>query len=301
MDLKQFRRAGFVLTLVKEAGISWNNNNAMRMAAAVSYYSIFSLSPVFVLAIAVASLWFGREAATGQLYGQLGQWVGSEGARTIESILASSQIGNSNLWATLAGVFTLLFGATGAFTELKSDLNLIWKCEARPVMGWRAFLKDRFLSLVMVFCTGALLILSLGLSAVTAAAGSQFDNWLGVSTSKLSFMSGPISFFIMTLLFALIFKILPEVELKWREVAVGAAATSLLFSLGKMLFGLYLGRSAISSIYGASGSLVVVMIWIYYSALILFFGAELTRAYANAKASGTQKVSVTYRNRGSDR
>ena len=268
------------LQVVREAAINWNKDNVLRLGAAVSYYTVFSLGPLFIISIGIASVFFGEQAARGELSSQLEHLVGKGGGDAIEEILASSGKHSAGIVASLIGIAILLFGATSVFTELKADLNLIWKCEAKRVLGIRGFFKDRLLSFAMVLSIGFLLLVSLILSAVIAAAGEKLSRLFHVSISWLHLVSDGASFVLITILFALIFKVLPDTEVEWKDVWVGGAITSFLFVIGKFLIGLYLGQSAVASAYGASGSLVVILIWTYYSSLILFFGAELTRSYS---------------------
>jgi membrane protein len=274
-----------LLKLITAAASEWSADNALRLGAAVSYYTVFSLGPVLVLSIQIAALCFGEQAARGELAGQLSQLVGADGAQAVEAMLAHARKPASGALPSILGLIVLLFGATGAFVELQSALDSIWKAAARPAAGIRGFVVNRLLSFAMVLSIGFLLLVSLVLSTVLTALGQYFEHLFGASLTWLHLISSGITFVLITVLFALIFKILPNVRLEWRDVWVGAALTSLLFSVGKFLIGLYLGRSALSSAYGASASLVIVMLWTYYSSLILFYGAEFTKAFARQYGS----------------
>jgi membrane protein len=277
-------KPGFFRTLrdlVMETFSEWNKDNASRLAAALSYYTIFSVAPLLIIAIAVAGLVFGRKAATEQLVGEIRDLVGNDGAQVIQSILQNASKTTSGILATCIGVVTLLVGASGAFGQLQDSLNTIWEVRPKAGRGVKGVLRDRALSFSMVLFIGFLLMVSLLLSAFLSGIGKYLADLLPMSSVVLQGMNFGISLGVTTFLFALIFKVLPDAYIRWRDVWVGSAVTALLFSLGRFLIGLYLGRSSVSSAYGAAGSLVVLLLWIYYSAQILFLGAEFTQVYAN--------------------
>jgi membrane protein len=265
--------------LVKEAGNGWMEDKAMRMAAAVAYYCILSTAPLVVIAIAVAGWVFGQQAAQGQLVDQMRELIGKEGADAIQAMLVHAAHPATSIAATVIGSLVLLFGASSVFIELQDSLNTIWEVTAKPGRTLWTLVKDRFLSFAMILAIGFLLLVSLLISAALAAVVqiTGMTN-VGIIGHTLSFL---VSFVVITLLFALIFKVLPDAKISWADVWIGSLGTALLFSLGKLLIGLYLGHSTIGSTFGAAGSLVVFVVWIYYSALILFFGAEFTKVYAN--------------------
>ncbi len=269
-----------VRDLVKETFSEWSKDKASRLAAALSYYTIFSVAPLLIIAIAVAGLVFGRKAATDQLVGEIRDLVGNDGAQVIQSILQNASKTTSGILATLIGLATLLVGASGAFGQLQDSLNTIWEVRPKAGRGVRGVLRDRFLSFSMVLFIGFLLMVTLLLSAFLSGIGKYLADLLPMSSLVLQAINFAISLGVTSFLFALIFKVLPDAYIRWRDVWVGAAVTALLFSLGRFLIGLYLGRSSISSAYGAAGSLVVLLLWIYYSAQILFLGAEFTQVYA---------------------
>ncbi len=272
--------------VLKKAGTDWLDHKAPRLAAAVAYYTILSLAPLLVIAVAVAGFVFGEKAARGGIVEQFRGMVGQSGAEAIQSMLEHAGKPGSGVWATIIGVATLLLGASGVFGELQDALNTVWDVKPRPGRGIRGILKDRLLSFGMVLCVGFLLLVTLVLSTALSA----LDNVLAGILPGLPYMMRAanmvLSFLIVTLLFAMMYKFLPDVQLRWREVWLGAAVTAGLFTLGKYLIGLYLGKAGVASPFGAAGSLVALVVWIYYSALILFFGAELTQVMAKRMGLG---------------
>ncbi len=261
--------------LFKEAWTEFKNHKAQRLGAALAYYTLFSIAPLLLIAIAIAGLVFGRSRAQSQIIGQLRTLVGEAGAKAIAGMLISAAKPKKGALAIVIGAVTLLFGAAGVFGQLKDALNTIWNVEAKPGGGILAFIKGRFLSFAMVLGVGFLLLVSLVIDAALSALSSSL--WQPVQLL--------ISFAVVTVLFAMIFRYLPDVRIEWRDVRFGAAFTSLLFVLGKFALGLYLGKRAIGSSYGAAGSLVVLLVWVYWSANILFFGAEFTQVYARSRSN----------------
>jgi membrane protein len=271
--------------LFKEAFKGWNEDNASRMAAALAYYTVFSLAPLLVICIALAGLIFGQEAAQGQIVGQIGSVVGQQSAEAIQAMIAAARAPTSSIVATIVGVATLLFGATGVFGELQQSLNTIWGVKPKPGRGLVRFLKTRFVSFAMVLGTGFILLVALVVSAAVAALGSWLGSLLPLPEAVLHLLNAVLSVGLIAILFAMIFRVLPDVEIRWRDVLVGAFVTAALFTLGKLGIGLYLGKSSIGSSYGAAGALVMILVWVYYSAQLLFFGAELTKAWAHQHGS----------------
>jgi membrane protein len=271
-------------SLFKETFSYWTEDKAPRLGAALAYYTIFSLAPLLIIAIAVAGLVFGAKAAQGSVVEQIGGLVGQRGAEAIQTILQSAHKPAIGTIVGIFGVATLLFGASGVFGELQDALNTVWHVPTRQ-MSIRQCIKDRFPCFVMVLGIGFLLMVSLLLSAALAAVGKFLGGYLPISENLLHVLSFLVSFGISTLLFAMIFKILPQTPVAWSDVWVGAVVTALLFDVGKLLIGLYLGKSSIASTYGAASSLAIVLAWLYYSAQILYFGAEFTRVYASRHGS----------------
>jgi membrane protein len=274
-----------LLNLFKLTYQDWKEDRASRLAAALAYYTIFSLAPLLVIAIAVAGFLWQRDAVEAQVMRQIQGLVGVEGATFVAELLKSAGNPAEGIVATIFGVITLLFGALGVFNELHNSLNVIWEVKPDKQEGfWRTVKKaiiDRFLSFTMVLVIGFMLLVSLVISAGLSATQELLGNTFPIPEIFLQLLNLVISIGVITILFAMIYKYLPDVEIPWRYVWLGAFVTAILFSLGKMLIGLYLGNSAVASSFGAAGSLVLLLVWIYYSAQILFFGAEFTQVYAN--------------------
>lgn len=269
--------------LLKETGQEWSEDKVPRLGAALAYYTVFSIAPLLIIAIAVAGLVFGTEAAQGSVQAQLTSFLGKDAAEAIGGMIANARKPSSGIIATILGLVTLLFGASGVFGQLKDAMNTIWGVEAKPGRGIMGIISDRFLSFTMVLGIGFMLLVSLMLSTgLDAAKGRVFGDDLGFLFQILNFV---VSFGVITLLFALMYKILPDAEIQWRDVWIGAAVTALLFTIGKFLISFYISKSAPGSTYGAAGSLILILLWIYYSAQILFFGAEFTQVYANKYGS----------------
>jgi len=274
--------------LAKDTAKSWSEDKASRLAAALSYYTIFSIAPLLVLAIAVAGLVFGRDAASNQLFGEIRGLVGDQGAQAIQAMVQSMNQKGGGILATIIGIATLLIGASGAFGQLQDALNTIWQVQPKPGLGIKGFLRTRFLSFSMVLVIGFLLLVTLVISAVLSALGQYLEGILPIPPAVMQLLNFAISFGVTALLFTLIYKVLPDVTVRWRDVWIGGFVTAFLFSIGRYLIGLYLGRGSVSSAYGAAGSLVLILIWIYYSAQILFFGAEFTKVFAKRYGSPIQ-------------
>jgi membrane protein len=275
-----------IFTLLKETVDEWNKDKVSRLAAALAYYTVFSLSPLLIIAIAIAGAIFGEEAARGEIVGQIQGLVGKDGAEFIQTAIESAakpQEGGG--LASAISVVVLLFGASGVFVELQDALNTIWEVKPNPKAGAGAFIRTRFLSFSMVLGIGFLLLVSLLLSAGLSGVVSYLGALFPVISSLLQVANFVLGFIITTILFGLIYKFLPDVKITWKDVLIGAAITSLLFSIGRFGLGLYLGNSSFGSTYGAAGSLVIILAWVYYAAQILFFGAEFTQVYARRYGS----------------
>lgn len=267
--------------LFKDTIAEWNEDNVPLLAAALAYYTIFSLAPLLIIAIAIVGAVFGEEAARGEIVRQIQGLVGVEGAKFIQSMVQNaSQPGSGGTVATVISTLVLLFGASGVFGQLQTALNTIWEVKPKPGRAIKSFLQSRFLSFAMVLVIGFLLLVSLVLSAILIGISSYFSGFFPEFVILGRLLNFILSFAVITLLFASIYKFLPDVEVPWRNLWVGAGVTALLFNIGKFLIGLYLGNSSVGSTYGAAGSLVVVLIWIFYSAQILLFGAEFTQVYS---------------------
>ena len=267
--------------LMKDAASDWSRDRAPRLGAALAYYTVFSLVPFLVVVIAVIGLVFGEVAAQSAILSQIAELVGEQTAAAIKDMIQRADQPSTGLFATAVAVATLLIGASGVFGQLQDALNTVWGVEPKEGRGVWGFIKDRFLSFVAVLGTGFLLLVSLILSSALSALGKWFNGLLPLPEIVLQVMNFAVSFVIITGLFALIFKVLPDAKVAWRDVWIGAALTSALFTIGKFALGVYLGKSNVASAYGAAGSLVLVLLWVYYSAQILLYGAEFTQVYAN--------------------
>jgi membrane protein len=285
------RRLGTVLS---KAANAWMDDHAQSMGAALSYYTVFSIAPLLLIAISVAGLVFGQDAAQGAVVDQLQGLIGQNGAQAIQDLLKNVSKPSSGILATVTGVVVLVIGATSVFAELQDDLNRIWQVPTKQkVSSWWAFLRTRLLSIGMIFAMGFMLLVSL-------AASAAFDAFASWSTSALVGWEGlahgvnfVVSFVLTTALFAMIYRFMPQATIEWRDVGIGALVTAFLFSIGKFLIGLYIGKSALASGFGAAGSLAVLLAWVYYSAQIFLFGAEFTWAYAHAFGSRQDEAADT--------
>lgn len=276
--------------LLKSTAMQWSKDKAPRMGAALAYYTIFSLAPLLIISIAIAGFIFGREAARGAIVGQIQGLIGTESGRAVQAMLQSAQKPAHGILATIIGIVALLLGATGVFAEIQDALNTIWSA-GRPSRGgiWYV-VRARFLSFGMVLVIGFLLLVSLLLSTALAAVSKYLGDFLPAAAGLLHLVDFLISFLVITVLFATIFKVLPDVKIAWADVWAGAGLTAFLFTLGKFLIGFYIGKTISTSVYGAAGSLVIMVAWIYYSGLILYFGAEFTNIYC--REHGSQKAAV---------
>jgi membrane protein len=267
--------------LLYATAMQWSADNVPRLGAALAFYSVLSIAPLLLISLAGAALIFGQEAASGHIVDQIRGVVGTEGAEAIQDMLNNARKPRAGTVAALIGFATLLFAASGVFGELQGGMNTIWKVQPKPDRGIVGFLKDRFFSFAMVLGTGFLLLTSLILSTAIAAMSGYIVGVVPVLKPALLVGDTIASAMVITLLFALIFKILPDAKIAWRDVWVGAALTMIVFLVGKAMLGAYLGRSSYGSAYGAAGSLVVLVVWVYYSSQIVYFGAEFTQVYAN--------------------
>lgn len=255
---------------------AWNDHDAPRLGAALAFYTILSLAPLIILVIAIAALIFGHTSAQNQLLGQVESMIGPQGSEAVKGMIEHAQQPGTGLFASLVGLFTLLFGASGVFGELRSALNKMWDVKPDIDSGIWWTVKQRFFSFGIVLAVGFLLLVSLVISAGLAVLGKFFQEFLPMPEFALGVINFVVSLAGIIVLFALIFRYVPETVIAWKNIWIGATATALLFTIGKFLIGLYLGKAAVGSAYGAAGSLVVIIVWVYYSAMIFLFGAEFT-------------------------
>ncbi|HET7543150.1 MAG TPA: YihY/virulence factor BrkB family protein [Polyangiaceae bacterium] len=266
--------------VVKETGTAWDEDNVTRLAASLAYYTLLSIAPLIVLAVAVVGLAFGEEAARQHIAGELSGVVGAGAASAIESIVKNAHTPGRGVFSVVVGIVVLLFGASGVFGELQSALNTVWDVAPKPGRGIWGVVKDRFFSFTLVVGVAFLLLVSLIVSAALTWVGQVFEHSLPGGAVVWQALNFCISMAVVTALFALMFKTLPDVKIQWKDVWIGAAVTAGLFTLGKFLLGIYLGSAGVASAYGAAGSIVALVIWVYYSAQVLLVGAEFTEAYA---------------------
>ena len=271
-------------SIFKQTFQEFGQDKAARLGAALAYYTIFSIGPLFLIAISLAGIVWGRQAAQGKISTQLNNVLGSNAAEAVETMITAASDPRSGIIAAVIGMVMLLFGASGVFAQLKDALNTIRNVPPKKSLGVMGFIKDRFLSMAMVLGIGFLLLVTLIFDAAISAMGDYFGRVIG-GEATLQVIHQLLSFGLITLLFALIFRVLPDLDIAWRDVWFGALFTALLFVVGKLVLGLYLGKAAVGSSYGAAGSLVVLLLWVYYSAQILFFGAEFTQVYARRLGS----------------
>jgi membrane protein len=273
--------------LLQETWNAWSTHKAPRSGAALAYYTTFSLAPLLVIVIAVAALVFGQEAAQGKIVTEIQGVVGKESAQAIQAMIDKARAPAASLFATVLGLMTLLIGATGVVSELKDTLNTIWHVQPSPDSGLLSTLKARFMSLAFVLGIGFLLLVSLVISAVLAVLSGFFSHlfpspWL---IHVWQMVNSIVSLGVITVLFAMLYRFLPDTEVPWRDVGIGAGITALLFVISKFLIGLYLAKSSIGSVYGPAGSLVLLLAWIYYASLVFLFGAEFAAVYAHRHGS----------------
>jgi membrane protein len=267
--------------LLKQTFTEWNEDKVPRLGAALAFYTALSIAPLLVISLRIAALFFGDEAARGEIEHQMQSMIGKQGAEAVQAMLENANRPESGFIATGLSVTTLLFGASGVFGQLQDSLNTIWEVKPKEGRGIWGFLRDRFLSMAMVMGVAFLLLVSLVVSAALSFTGSYAFSWLRQFQVVSQALNVIVSLIIFTGLFAMMFKYLPDVKIAWKDVWLGAAMTAVLFTIGKFAIGLYLGHSSFASSYGVAGSLIVLLVWVYYSAEIVFFGAEFTQVYAN--------------------
>lgn len=269
-----------ILRTIRSAGRAWWDDDCARMGASLSYYTLFAIAPILLVAIAIAGLVFGADAVRGEIVGQLDHLVGREGALTVQGLLEGASHRRAGMVATLIGAITFLIASTGAFLELQVAFNTIWRVKPNPEGHFYAFVIDRIRSFGLVVAIGFLLLVSLTVTAALAALNAWLFNFAPVNAVLWTIVNTLVSIVVTTGLFALLFRFLPDVRLRWRDVMTGAVVTAILFTIGQQVIGLYLGQSAIASMYGAAGSMMILLLWVYYSCQILLFGAQFTRVWA---------------------
>ncbi len=276
--------------VTKKTAIEWIDRDIPRLGAALSFYALFSIPPLFVIVLAISGFWFGDEAARRELFGQVSGAVGHQGSEAIQSLVSVAHTENRSPWAALMAVSILLITATGTFVELQSSLNTIWGVRRKPGRGLRNVVKDRLLSFSLIVGIGLLLLAALILSEGLSAIDAMTLGIMPTQETLWQVIRFVVSYCVLTFLVAMIFKILPDVRLAWRDVLTGAILTALLFNLGKYVFGQYLIRINLTSTYGAASSLVIALLWIYYSAQVLLFGAKFTQVYSDMNNAHVEPI-----------
>lgn len=267
--------------ILKNAFNGFIDDRALKLSAALSYYTIFSLAPLLLLMISLAGVFFGRDAIQGHVFREINGLIGNEAAAQIQDIIKNMELSGKTNFAIAIGAVTLFIGATSVFAEIQDSINIIWKVKVKPKRGWLKLLKDRLLSSSLIVGLGFLLIVSLMVNGVLLALNDLFKSYFPeVTILVFHAINIAVSFAVISLLFGVIFKVLPDVKIGWKDVRMGAFFTACLFMLGRYVIGLYIETTSTGSAYGAAGSLIVILVWVYYTAAILYFGAEFTRAYA---------------------
>jgi len=271
----------FTFSLVKDSFTEFLNDNGLKLSAALSYYTIFSLAPLLLVIISIVSIVYGKEAFQGELFGQISGLVGKDAAAQLQELIKNAAISNKSGVASAIGVVTLMIGATGVFAEIQDSINYIWSIKSKPKKSWLEYLKNRLLSFSIIITLGFLLIVSLGVNTFVDLLSSRLERYFSeVSVIVFSGLNIALVIVIITALFTVIFKVLPDGHVRWKECMVGAAFTAILFAIGKFGISFYLGQQDLGATYGASASIVILLTWVYYSSIILYFGAEFTKMYA---------------------
>jgi Predicted membrane protein len=272
---------------LKNAAIGFVNDNAFKLSASLSYYTIFALGPLLVIIISLTGIFFGKEAVQGRVYGQLTELVGSESALQIQNIIINIQTSHSTTTGAIIGLVILFIGATGVFTEMQDSINYIWSVRAKPKKGWLKFIINRLLSFSLIVGMGFILLVSLIMSALLTLLSDQLMRLLPQYTVALfEVVNTAIILIVISALFTVIFKLLPDAIIAWKDALMGAMLTAVLFLTGKFLIGYYIGRSNLGITYGTAASIIILLTWVYYSAMILYYGAEFTKMYALQTGSG---------------
>ncbi|MCF0064460.1 YihY/virulence factor BrkB family protein [Dyadobacter chenwenxiniae] len=274
-------RPKFIWSLFKDSFSEFMEDNGLKLSAALSYYTIFSLAPMLLVIISIVSIVFGKEAFQGELFGQISGLVGKEAAAQLQDLIKNAELSNKSGIAATVGIVTLLIGATGVFAEIQDSINYIWSIKSKPKKGWLQYLKNRLLSFSIILTLGFLLIVSLGINTLVDLMSAQLERYFSeVSVIFFSVLNVVVVMAVITALFTVIFKVLPDGHVRWKECMVGAAFTAVLFAIGKFAISFYLGKQDLGATYGASASIVILLTWVYYSSIILYFGAEFTKVYA---------------------
>jgi membrane protein len=291
--IKSWTRSAF-LTL-KETAVNFDNNHDLKYCASLSFYTIFSVAPMLIMAISIGSVLYGNDAVKGHLFGQINSLVGNETALEIQNIISHTTLKKNTTVATVIGFIFFFIGTTGVFVEIQSTINKIWGLKARPRKGFIKYVVNRVLSFAMVISVGFMMVVSLIASTVIEMLNERLNRFLPDTTFIINTVNHVVSLTLIALFFALIFKYLPDSIVKWKDAIVGSLFTSFLFLLGKYLIGLYMAKATAIDAYGAAGSVVVLLLWIYYSSILLYFGAEFTKVYALKHGHGIKPNNYSVR------
>lgn len=267
--------------VLKKAAIAFIDDNALKLSASLSYYTIFSIGPIIIIVISLVGIFFGREAVQGKVYGQVKGFIGSDAAIQLQQIIKNIEYSQFKTTGIIIGVVMLLFGASGVFTEIQDSVNRIWSVKAKPKKGWQKFLVNRLLSFSLVVGLGFIMLVSLLVSTALDALNNILERYFSENLLVLFYILNIIIVLVViTTLFAIIFKVLPDAIIRWRDVITGSFFTAILFMGGKFLISFYIAKSNVGITYGAAASIVIILLWVYYSSVILYFGAEFTKCYA---------------------
>jgi membrane protein len=270
------------ITILKEAFMGFSNDNAMKFSAALAYYTVFSLAPLLMLLISLTSVFFGREAIQGQLFSEINGLIGNQAAKQLQDIIKNLEMSGKTTMSVIIGSVTLIIGASSIFSEIQDSINIIWRVKPKPGSGWKKFIKNRLLSYSLIIVLGFLLVVSLIINGALLAMSNTLKGYFpDITVILFNSLNVIVSFIVITALFSVIFKVLPDVKIDWKHVRIGAFFTACLFMIGRFLIGIYIEKTSAGSAYGAAGSLIVILVWVYYTSVILYFGAEFTQAYLN--------------------
>lgn len=281
------------VTVLKDTVKGFSEDKGLKLSASLAYYTLFSLAPLLLLIISLAGVFFGDDAVKGTVFTELNGLLGNQAAAQVQEVIKNMELSGDTTFSLVVSAVTLIIGATTVFGELQDSINMIWNVKAKPKRGWVKLLKDRLLSGSLIIGLGFLLVVSLVVNGMLDAFNSMLKDWFAdVSVVLFYILSIVVNLLVLSVVFAVIYKVLPDAKIKWRDVRAGAIFTTLLFMLGRYIIGLYISSSGTASTYGAAGSLIVILLWVYYSAAIMYFSAEFTRAYAAFK--GEQILPAEY-------
>lgn len=278
-----------IFTILKNTAKGFSEDKGLKLSASLAYYTVFSMAPLLLLIISLAGAFFGKDAIEGSLFTELNGLIGDQAAAQIQEIIKNMELSGKTTLSLTIGIITLIIGATTVFGEIQDSINMIWNVKAKPKKGWLKLIKDRLLSGSIIIGLGFLLIVSLVINGALTSFDTMLRNWLP-ETSIIIFtiLSIGVNFIVLTVLFGVIYKVLPDAKIRWKDVRAGALFTSFLFLVGRYIIGFYIGTAGVGSPYGAAGSIVVILIWVYYSAAILYFSVEFTKAYTTFKGEKIQ-------------